>query len=382
MKYSTFSHLIMKSLFISTLLVLSMGSMAQEALRGSTVADPKLGEVNLTDMSGRMLDPDNLQANQVLKLRIPVSNASAGSKLPAGSAKIKIGFGSKLQIIPGFVVDAPGLNNYFTWNASMNGGQQEVTGELINELPANTQEITVAFKVKAIISGTSTITANFLLTNHHTQFVLSDLNPNNNSTFLQYTISSKPATAGPLIKLTTLTRAGCAVNLSFSTENEASISRYDIEASRDGNSFIKVGGVKAADMIIYNSSFALTPVIETQYMLVRIRSVNTDGRYNYSQSVLVAGICEKTQPWALNVYPNPASNVKAVTINTKEGEFKGKYKVSLLDLSGQLIQVKDMQLDKTTSFRYEFGDIAAGKYLIQVVNAEGSQSGTMKFEKL
>ncbi|MFZ4770655.1 MAG: T9SS type A sorting domain-containing protein, partial [Ferruginibacter sp.] len=84
----------------------------------------------------------------------------------------------------------------------------------------------------------------------------------------------------------------------------------------------------------------------------------------------------------LNVFPNPAKDVTAVTISVLQGKFVGKYKISLFDLAGKLIQAKDMQLNLVNTFTYNFGTIAAGKYLIKVANADGTETSLLKFQKL
>ena len=53
-----------------------------------------------------------------------------------------------------------------------------------------------------------------------------------------------------------------------------------------------------------------------------------------------------------------------------------------MDMQGQMIQSRQMTLDRVTNFLYEFGHIAGGNYVIEVINADGSQSGALKFEKL
>ncbi len=138
----------------------------------------------------------------------------------------------------------------------------------------------------------------------------------------------------------------------------------------------------ASNQPSYTTDFALSTAIEAQTLLVRVRSVDVDGKYSYSQPVTVAGMCDNVQPWVLNVYPNPATNVRSVVISSTVGEFKGKYRVSMMDISGQTIQVKEIQLDRTSNFKYDFGTISGGQYLIQVVNMDGSQSGVLKLEKL
>lgn len=368
----------MKNLLVSLLLLVSFSSMGQN--KRSAMADPKLGQIGITDLSGSILDAEALEQNQMIKLRIPVSNINMGDKIPAGSAKIKIGLGSKLALDPTFDLNASGVT-YFNWTSAVVGGQTVLTGDIVGEIPAELQDIFVAFKVKTSTLGKSTITANFLVTNHHSATILSDQNPANNAAYLQYTIAHKTV-APPVIKINDVARGACTINVVFGADKEINLSRYDVEVSKDGVTYVKVGEMAASGMASYRTSFTITSDIEAQTILVRVRSVDFDGNYRYSTPVSVSGMCEKVAPWTLSVYPNPVADVKSVVITAGGGEFKGKYKVTMFDVTGQLISVKEIQLDRVSQFTYNFGAIASGKYLINLVNVDGSQSGTLKLEKL
>lgn len=274
-----------KCLLAAGLIVASFSSMAQD--RSAVIADPKLEALVITDFSGNLLNPANLSADQLIRLSVPVAVDNAGKALPAGSAKIKIGLGSKLQLDPGFNLSNAGGSSYFKWTSVEEGGQLQLTGELINALPADVTSLALSFRLKVAEEGNSTVTANFLITNHNTIAVLSDKNGANNASAISYQVGKK---------------------------------------------------------------LPVDPSV-------------TDGNLK------------------LNVYPNPAKNTDAVNISVVQGRLMGKYKISMYDLAGKMLQTKDMQLDNSTSFVYKFGSLAAGKYLIKILNASGTESAILKFEK-
>jgi hypothetical protein len=277
------NHLGVKCVFFTGLLFASFSSMAQKP---SVTADPELGKIVLTDVTGFPVDANYIQPDQVINLQIPVLSDAHGKDIPAGSCKIKIGFGSKLALDPLFNINNTGLSNYFNWTSSTVGGQTQVTGELVTALPASITSVNVSFKVKASLEGKSTITANFLITNHNTNTILSDEDGSNNAASLAYAVTGK------------------------------------------------VARVSAAGAL------------------------------------------------KLNLYPNPAKDVKAVMLEVVQGELKGKYSINLLDLSGKTIQTKQADLNGVPSFSYDFGNIAAGKYLVKVTSSDGTQTVVLKFEKL
>jgi len=273
-----------KSLFFAGLLAVSLNSMGQKT---AVMADPKLGSIELVDLAGFTMDANNLQEDQLIKLKIPVASESHGKLIPAGSCKIKIGLGSKLELDPQFDLNSAGLGNYFSWTSVVNSGQLQITGELIKELPADLSSVEVAFRVKGAVEGKSTITANFLVTNHKTSVVLSDENGANNVAALSYRV----------------------------------IKKFDL----------------------------VTPVANGNLKLT--------------------------------VYPNPARDVKSVMIKVAEGNLDGKYSISLFDITGKQLRTRELQLNSVPSFNYEIGNIATGKYLIKVLNTNGSETSLMKFEK-
>jgi len=54
----------------------------------------------------------------------------------------------------------------------------------------------------------------------------------------------------------------------------------------------------------------------------------------------------------------------------------------MMDIAGKTVVVKDITVSNVTNVQFDFGNIAAGKYLIQIGNFENVQLGLLKFEKL
>jgi hypothetical protein len=273
---------IIKNLFFMGFLSCAVGSYAQRPAVG---ADLQLGTIRLLDDAGTAIDASSLETDKVIRMLIPVMNDNHGKTIPAGSCKIKIGLGSKMEIDPLFNMNTVALGSYFTWTSAVNGGQVQITGELVNELPADVTYVNVAFKVKPTVEGNSTITSNFLITNHNSSAVLSDENGSNNVASLAYKVNK------------------------------------------------------------------VTP--------------------------LPTG--EATQPF---LYPNPVVDVKSVMIETRQGVFTGNYTINISDAAGKSIQTGLVELNGVKRFSYKIGDIAAGKYIMQLRKPGTAQVYNLKFEKL
>lgn len=375
---SKINHLLAKGLLFSSVLVCSMHGIAQK--RAAVSADPRLGKITFTDLAGFQMDEAYVQPNELIRLKIPVQNSNHGQVLPAGSCKIKIGFGSKLTLDSTFDLNSAAMSNYFKWTAAMNSGQLQINGELIAPLPANVDDVTVAFKVKGTVIGKSTITANFLVTNHNTNAIVSDEDGTNNAAYLPYTVTNKPAPAS-VTTINDVVKEGCLINVSFSSDKEINLVRYDVEVSKDGAAYEKVATLSATGNLAYASAFELPASLQVDQLLVRIKSVERNGRLAYSAAKNVSGIC-KQLPLKLAIYPNPAHAVTSVTIAASQGNFDGKYKVKMLDMAGKTVMMKEVTLSAVQQFALQLGNIAAGKYLVQVSTQENVQLAVLKFEKL
>lgn len=367
-----------KGLLLSSVLFCSLHGNAQQ--KRAVLSDPKLGSISLTDLSGWQLNEAYVQPNELIKIKIPVMNSNHGEALPAGSCKIKIGLGSKLLLDTSYDLNSSAMSSYFRWSAAMNSGQVQITGELAAPLPANVNDVEVAFKIKGTALGKSTITANFLVSNHNTRTVVSDEDGTNNTAFLHYTVSDKPAPVS-VTTINEIVKEGCSMNVTFSTDQEINLSRYEIEVSKDAVTFEKVAAVSAAGNLSYSSSFELPAALQVKKLLVRIKAVMVNGRMLYSETKNVNGICNKTVV-KLSLYPNPVSGISKVTINAVAGIFDGKYRLKMTDMAGKTVVVKDVSLNGVQNFVFDFGNIAGGKYLIQVSDAQNVVLGVLQLEKL
>lgn len=367
----------MKGLFFSFMLAASLNSFGQQ--RGAVIMDPQVAPMQVADNAGQMLDASYINPAQTIRLTIPVTVNNNGSALPAGSCKIKIGLGSKLTIDPAYDVTSTALGSYFRWTSFNNGGQEELVGELISALPSTINGAMISLPVIGSVLGSSTITANFLITNHNTTTVLSDTNGSNNSAFIRYTVTTQAAPI-PVVTINDLDRlANCSIKLLFSSTSEVNVTRYEVEASKDGVAYSKVAEVSATGQTSYTANFPVTTDIQSQSIFVRIKMVQRDGSFTYSVLKNVNGNCSE---WELNVYPNPAMDTRFVTVNAIKGFFKGDYKVTLFDATGRQIRYKEISLNDVKNFRFDFGFIAPGSYFIKVANVNGSQLQILKLEKL
>ena len=365
----------MKKIFFALLLLLSVKSF------GQIIADPALSQIAIKGINGFPMLPSNISMDSLVQLKVPIYNINMLNNLPSGTCKIKIGLGSKIELVPGFNLTTVNTSVYFKWTALFDGGQVQITGELIAPLPANFSD-TATFTVRGKIPGNSTITTNFLITNHNTIVNLSDENPTNNNSFLPYTLVA--GQGGPLpVTFTKVqaTKEACNIRVNFDTENEINVYRFEIELSKDGVNFKKEGQLQANALIHYNFSIAITETNKASQVFIRIKSVDKDDKFQYSQTRKVSGTCTDTKR-NLILFPNPAgAETNKLFVKITDGLFNGKYFVSILDISGKIISKKNVNLQNANQFDYEIKDLPAGQYILQIRNADGGQPESIKWQK-
>ncbi len=341
------------------------------------VADPAHNQLGITNASNIVIDENALPIGTVVDLKVPVLNLNTASGVPSGSCKIKIGLGSKMELDPSFDLGSTNTSSFFDWTVALQGGQYQLTGDLKANLPPN-YSVIAAFRVRGSVLGTSTITANFLITNHNTATILSDENPNNNTSFLPYTVVAPvPVTfTGIAVK-----KIGCGIAVNFSAEAEVNVSHYEIEASKDGIFYQKMGQLPADNRINYKYTFPLTANIQTSTLQIRVKSVDRDGKLQYTAVKSVKGTC--TDKLSIGLYPNPVPrDYTNITIQAEEGLFNGTVSLTLLDITGKLLNTKRINLSNAQQFTYATGTLAAGQYLLKIQAGENEAPVVLRFQKL
>ena len=144
------------------------------------------------------------------------------------------------------------------------------------------------------------------------------------------------------------------VQVLWKVANEVNVSNYIVQRSTDGISF--------TDIAVINANAATS--IEKQYSAIdrlpqmginyyRIRQVDNDGKFTYSQTVLV----NVTETGAMIVWPNPATT----TLNIQNGQ--AMQRLQCFNSSGQLLyDVKPA----ATQYAIPVQQWPAGVYYIQI----------------
>ncbi len=342
------------------------------------IADPAVSSLSVTNLADVAVNANLLNNNTVYKLKLGTLNLFPVGTIPSGSTSVIVALGSGMIVDPDFDLSTAPLSQYFTWSQS--GTPVQITGVQHTALPTGFTG-TLSFQVKTVLEGQYTTSGNFFASNHNNPgFILVDINGNNNSNSLLYNVVAQSTLPVNLLGFSANVK-NCEVHAEWQVEKEVDFDRYELEASKDGAVFTKVATVHAQNLSVYKASFPLDAQWQGGNVLVRLKMIDGDGTFKYSKVVSVNGNCAARL--AIYGYPNPVENIDYITIATKEGLFKGRYRLTLLDNSGKIVGLTNVELNDIQSFRYDLPPIlAAGKYMIQVQTADGTVNSTISIQKL
>jgi hypothetical protein len=173
----------------------------------------------------------------------------------------------------------------------------------------------------------------------------------------------------PLRLLSFNSRAnGCTVQLNWNTSNEVNTSRFLVEKSANGISFIPAVEVGAkGSMIINNYSVELNQPEALNYY--RIKMIDLDGKYSYSVVINAKTDCGAAGNF-FSVYPNPVSNgmavIKLIT------EYKGNATLTMINANGQEVLKKDMTVTAgVNTISLGLQHLPKGNYVISFLSEDG-----------
>jgi len=159
----------------------------------------------------------------------------------------------------------------------------------------------------------------------------------------------------------------CNIKLEWRTITEQNTQYFEIEKSTDGITFTSLTRVSA----VGNSSSPINyrhvdanPSDENYY---RLRTVDADGSYEYSDIISVASFCY--EGGVVEVFPNPVSNAELLNIRFHSNE-SVSITVEIMDGLGRVLDNMEFDLNEgVNNFYYDAKDLPAGMYSLRFEGA-------------
>jgi hypothetical protein len=153
--------------------------------------------------------------------------------------------------------------------------------------------------------------------------------------------------------------------LTWKTVSETNVSHFEIEKSLDGKNFSEAGIVFATgnetDVTIYNFSDKINTDLEG-VVYYRIRSVDLDGKFQYSAIRMVRVSKQVANNITLLAYPNPVTSELRISIPDNWQSKKVIYEI--FSINGRLANKTETASSSQTEI-INIGNLSTGIYLVK-----------------
>jgi hypothetical protein len=192
-----------------------------------------------------------------------------------------------------------------------------------------------------------------------------------NSWTLQSTVSSMTVINGCLIAPITLSKfdyllKNSTVALQWQTENELNGSHFEIERSTDGVNFERIGKVIATGTSTTTKQYKFVDDNPKYINHYRLKLVDLDATSTYSKILFV----KVQQANAIKVIENPVKDNLPLSITINASKIKS---ITLFDFMGRQLRT----IKAVSGFQnVDIANLAAGKYLVQLITTDGEGYNT------
>lgn len=155
-------------------------------------------------------------------------------------------------------------------------------------------------------------------------------------------------------------------DLNWTTATEDNLSHFVIEKSDDGKNFTQAGVVFAKGNTTEKSNYEFLDDKTTAKQAVvyyRLRSVDRDGKVEYSETRVVRFGNDNPQTVTVLSYPNPATNELKITIPTSWQSKQVKYE--LISNNGQSV-IKSESMNSSQTETINVSKLAPGFYVARI----------------
>jgi hypothetical protein len=308
--------------------------------------------------TGMAVTKASISVNDTANFYFSVLNfgSAPGCVIPVNSVEVAIDMpAANIEFVS---VVAP-TGSYFTW--TYNSMTLQLIGINHTPIPRFGNE-NVMFTVKGT-SVTGTIPAQVALNITQNGATSNDIN--NDDAFASITVEAiLPVTLTDIVG----TISDCnKFNLNWKAYNEVNVKEYQVEISYSANGFSNVKTLSATGSAEYNTSVDVDQTMESFY--VRVKSVDKDGRFQYSN--IVNPCASKKIGFVL--YPNPV-DVGVIPKIKVNGELSGRLMLTLLDSKGAVLRKEQKTLPVGQKiFDYNPGFLPQGEYRIVILDEKGNQ---------
>ena len=162
-------------------------------------------------------------------------------------------------------------------------------------------------------------------------------------------------------------KSGTVVYLNWKTTNEINTSHFEIERSKNGIAFEKIGSIISNNTVYDNYYSFIDDKPFNGVNFYRLKQVDKDGKFEYSS---IIKLLYNGYGKPLTIYPNPATTLIQL-------DFSGKEKtvlIAIFDAQGK--QVIQTSIQNTSPLKLNVQALPTGKYFLQISDGVINQKGS------
>ncbi len=162
------------------------------------------------------------------------------------------------------------------------------------------------------------------------------------------------------------------IKVTWNVASELNVSHYELERSEDGITFDHVTDISAVGTTTTPQTYSYDDydVRYFQQYYYRVRSVDFDGYYDYTPTV-VASISKEMDGFdesTVNVYPNPSQNNFVMSVLSNDDR---QIEMAIYNVVGQIVEHKQLYISEgNTVIKINAEDWAVGVYNIELTDLE------------
>ncbi len=155
-------------------------------------------------------------------------------------------------------------------------------------------------------------------------------------------------------------------HLLWNTSSEMNSDFFAVERSMNGKDFNEIGLVKAKGFSQTISSYRFIDVSNTGINYYRLRCVDTDRSFRYSNIISIK--CESEKEIVVNIYPNPVDATLNALLNS---EWDGIIQTRVIDLLGRVCLSNSIRVSiGFNNISIDVNELTPGSYFIEINNEQ------------
>ncbi len=152
----------------------------------------------------------------------------------------------------------------------------------------------------------------------------------------------------------------CVVDITWTSATESRFKQYEVETSADGKTFTPLSIEQPKGN---GTTYSVRDKASEGIHYYRLKMVDNDGAFQYS-GVTSASVSCVFNKIPIKVFPNPVTDYVVIEISDNS-----VYKINLYNSTGTLVKT---MMNNATTTHFRMDDVAAGAYVVEIIDTKTS----------